>query len=446
MKPAAEDARHHLHPFTDPRALVESGARVFVRGEGIHVTDADGHRYLDALAGLWCVQVGYGRPELAAAAEKQIRKLSYYSTFVHSTTEPTAQLAAELASLTPQGLDLFFFANSGSEVVDSAVRFCRLYWQLAEQPEKSVIIGRHLGYHGSTLAAASVGGMPRMHAQGGLPLPGFEHVMAPHHYLNGNGLSPEEFGLAAARSLELKIEELGADRVAAFFGEPVMGAGGVIVPPENYWPEIQRICRKHDVLLVADEVICGFGRTGAWWGSQTFSIQPDLMTMAKGLTSGYVPMSALALGPRVAELITEKAGQLAHGFTYSGHPVAAAVALANLKILREEELVERVAKDTGPYLQRCLREAFADHPLVGEVRGVGLIAALEIVRDRDKKEHFPAEAQLGARLTERLLANELIARVIGNALAVSPPLIVTRADIDVIIERMRRSLDELEAS
>ena len=434
------DAAHHIHPFTNPQVIAKEGARVFVRGEGIYLEDSEERRFIDAMAGLWCVQLGYGRRELADAAHRQMLELAYYNTFFKTSTPPIAALSERLAALTPAGLDHFLFANSGSEAVDTAVRLIRHFWNLEGHSEKKVIVSRELGYHGSTLAAASVGGWPSMHAHGDLPLPDFAHVIPRYWYAHGGDRSPEEFGSAAARAFEQRILEVGPERVAAFFAEPVIGAGGVIVPPSTYWPEVQRICRKHDVLLVVDEVICGFGRTGRWWGSETYGIEPDLMTMAKGLTSGYVPLSALALGPRVARTMMQR--DFAHGFTYSGHPTAAAVALENIRILEEEGIVERVGSDTGPYMQEQLRNALGDHPLVGEVRGVGLLAAVELVEDRETRRLFPENRKVGELCWERCLAHGLIPRAIRDVMALSPPLVATRADVDEIVRRLAAAIDE----
>jgi putrescine aminotransferase len=435
------DARHHLHPFTDTRRLNAEGVRVITRGEGVWLWDADGNRLLDGMAGLWCVQLGYGRPELAEAAYRQMRELPYYNTFFKTATPPAIELARVLADLTPAGLNHLFFAGSGSEVLDSVARLVRHYWNLMGKPAKKTIIGRELGYHGSTMAAASLGGMANMHAQADLPLPGFVHIEPPYWYGRGGDLDPASFGRKAAQALEAKIRQLGPETVAAFVGEPVMGAGGVIVPPETYWPEIQRICRAHDVLLVADEVICGFGRTGHWWGCERFAISPDIMPMAKGITSGYVPLAALAVGDRVAEVLVEAGGEFAHGFTYSGHPVSCAVALENIRILKEEGLVDRVRDDVGPYLRRCLEQALADHPLVGEVRGVGLLAAIELVADKAGRRFFDPLGEVGSICRDRAFANGLVMRAVRDTMVLSPALVITRAEIDELVERVRKSID-----
>jgi len=436
------DVQHHLHPFVDPMKLAEVGVRMMVRGDGVFVEDAEGNRFLDGMAGLWCVQVGYGRRELIEAAQRQLETLPYYNTFFGTTTEPVAALVETLGARTPGDLNTFLFANSGSEAVDSAVRLVRHYWSLEGRPERRAIIGREFGYHGSTVAAASVGGFGKMHAQGGLPLPDFHHILPPYPFESGRGEEPEAFGLRAAAALEEKILELGAENVAAFFAEPVMGAGGVIVPPDSYWPAVQEICRRHDVLLLADEVICGFGRTGRDWGCQTYGIEPDLMTMAKGLTSGYLPLSALALGGRMAEVL-RRGGVLQHGFTYSGHPVSAAVALANLGVIDDEKLVARAGGALGAHFQRGIR-SLAASPLVGETRGVGLIAGIELTKDGAAGTRFEPAGHAASRAFALCLEEGLIVRSIREGLAVCPPLTITEGEIDSLVERLGRALGRLE--
>ncbi len=441
----AVNSAHHLHSFIDPRVIEEAGAKVIVRGDGCFVWDAGGNRKLDGMAGLWCVNVGYGREELVKAASEQMRALPFYSNHFQSTTPPLIALAERLSQITPRGFEHFAFANSGSEANDTIVRLVRHFWRAQGKPGKSIFIGRTLGYHGTTVAAASLGGMTHMHSMDGTPLPGFAHIAHPHHYLHGGAQSPEEFGLAAARLLDAKIEKLGADNVAAFIGEPIQGAGGVIVPPATYWPEIQRICRKHNILLVADEVICGFGRTGQWFGSQTLGIEPDLMPMAKGLSSGYQPVSAVAIHDRVYAGIRD-GGLVAHGFTYSGHPVACAVALANIDIIAREGLVERTRDDIGPYFHRALDQIADEHPLVGEKRGVGLIAALQLVRDKNSRELFPAAEDPAIACRETAYRNGLIVRAINQAVILCPPLTVSRSEVDEIVDLLKQSLDETARS
>ncbi len=437
------DTSHHLHPFTDHKTLEEEGgSRIIQRADDIYLWDSDGTRIIDAMAGLWCVNVGYGRRALADAAHRQMLELPYYNTFFKTATPPAIALSEKLVSLTPDGLNRVFFANSGSEANDTVVRMVRHYWNLKGAHRRKTIISRRYAYHGSTLASVSLSGMAPMHGQADLPLPGFVHVMPPYWYDFGGAQTPEEFGLHAARAVEDRILELGAETVAAFVAEPIQGAGGVIIPPDSYWPEIQRICEQYGVLLVVDEVICGFGRTGQWFGSGLYGLKPDLMPMAKGLTSGYVPLSAVLVGDRVAETLIGEGGEFFHGFTYSGHPVAAAVALANIAILEGEGLVDRVRDDTGPYLQQRLREAFADHPLVGEVRGIGFLAAIELVADKATRKHFPKPGEVGNRCRDHCFRRNLVMRAVRDAMVMSPPLTTTREQIDEIVDLARAAVDD----
>jgi putrescine---pyruvate transaminase len=436
----ALDEAHHVHSFTDPRVMGVKGTRVITRGDGVYVWDSDGAKLLDAMAGLWCVNVGYGRRELGEAARRQMDVLPYYNNHFQTATPQMIDLASLISEVTPPGLDHVVFANSGSEAIDTVIRLVRHFWRLQGQPHRQAFIGRTLGYHGSTLAATSLGGMAHMHAMQSELLPGFAHITQPHWYTLGGDLTPEAYGLKAAQELEAKILELGPENVAAFVGEPVQGAGGVIVPPSTYWPEIQRICRKYDILLVADEVICGFGRTGSWFGSQTFGIEPDLMSMAKGLSSGYAPISAVAMNARVADAINQ-GGLIAHGYTYSGHPVACAVAIENIGIIRREGLVERVRDDVGPYLQSRLNQLAEESPIVGEVRGVGLMAALQLVRDKTTREICTPEDNAAIICREHAADHGLIARALGQAMAISPPLTITRDEIDELVSKLGDALD-----
>jgi len=436
------DAAHHIHPFTDPRALAAGGGtRVITRGQGVSLWDSDGNRLLDGLAGLWCVSLGYGRPELVEAAEIQLRELSYCPSFFHTTTPSTIELARLLAERTPPGLDHVFFGSSGSESNDTILRMIWNFWDLEDQPRKRIVISREYAYHGSTVAAACLGGMSNMHAMSGV-LAGFDHIMPPYSYQYGQGMTPEEFGRRAADALEERILLLDPERVAAFFAEPVQGAGGVLVPPASYWPRVQEICRRYDVLLVADEVICGFGRTGQWFGCDHFDIRPDFMTVAKGITSGYLPLSAAVVGERVARTLERKGGRLAHGYTYSGHPVSCAVGIATLQILAAEGLVERTREETGPYLERCLREALSCHPLVGEIRGVGLLWAAELVRDKAAGQLFDPAGEVGMRCLAHCFDNGLLLRAVRDSLCFCPPLVITRAEIDEMVEKAKKSIDQ----
>jgi putrescine aminotransferase len=435
------DAAHHLHPFNDNAALAKKGTRILTRGEGVYVWDSEGNKLLDAFAGLWCVNIGYGRKELGEVASKQMTQLAYYNSFFSCTTEPTVRLAAKLAELTPGDLNHAFFSNSGSEANDTILRMVRHFWAVQGKSQKNVFIGRLNGYHGSTVAGASLGGMKGMHAMGGLPIPNIVHINQPYWFGEGGEKSPEEFGLQRARELEEKILELGPERVAAFIGEPIQGAAGVFVPPMNYWPEIERICRKYDVLLVADEVITGFGRTGHWFGSEYFGIQPDIMTLAKGITSGYIPLGAVMFNDRISQVLMDKGGELAHGYTYSGHPVCTAVALENIRILEDEKIVENVQANTGPYLAERWKE-LGEHPLVGEARVVGMMGALELVPRKSSRQYFPDRGAVGQMCRDFALRNGLILRATNDAMLLSPPLVITRDQIDEMFEKAWKSLDQ----
>ena len=437
----ALDAAHHLHPFSDAHSLNQLGSRVVVRGEGVRIWDSEGQCIIDGMAGLWCVNLGYGRKELAEAAYQQMLELPFYNTFFKTTHPPVIELSTLLAELTPPQFNHVFLTNSGSESNDTVIRMARHFWAAQGQPQKKTLISRINAYHGSTIGGASLGGMSYMHAQGDLPIPGIVHIEQPYWYVNGGELSPEEYGLKAARALEAKILELGAENVAAFIGEPIQGAGGVIIPPSTYWPEIQRICREHDILLISDEVICGFGRTGRWFGCEYFGFEPDLMPIAKGLSSGYQPIGGVMVGDRVAQVLMNS-GDFNHGMTYSGHPVAAAVAAANLKILRDEGIVDRVRDDTGPYLQKKWQEAFADHPHLDDVRGVGFLAAFTWVKDKSRRELFANPGEIGTICRDIFFKNNLIMRAVGDSMVSAPPLVMTQTEIDEMIALAARCVDQ----
>jgi len=440
----AKDHAHYLHPFTDHKALGEKGVRVVVRGEGIYLWDSDGKKMLDGMSGLWCVNVGYGRKSIAQAVYEQMETLPFYNSFFNTTNLPAVQLAEKLAQIAPPGFNRVFFTGSGSEANDTNVRMVRRYWDLQGQPQRDVIISRKNAYHGSTMAGASLGGMDGMHAQGGLPIPGIVHIGQPNYLESGKGMTEEQFGLEAASWLEAKISELGADRVAAFIGEPIQGAGGVVIPPSSYWPEIQRICDKYGVLLIADEVITGFGRTGRMFASELFGMRPDLITFAKGVSSGYVPLGGVLVGDRVADVLIAQGGELAHGFTYSGHPVACAAALESIRIIEEEKLVQRVADDTGPYLA----DRFASlnsHPLVGFSNSCGFVAGLNLVRRKGANVHehewFDPALEAGMVCRGHMFGNGMIMRAVGDRMIVAPPLVMTRQQIDEMVELIRHCLD-----
>jgi len=438
----ALDAAHYLHPFTDHKSLAARGTRVITHAEGVYLHDSEGHRILDGMSGLWCVALGYGRRELAEAAYRQMQELPYYNSFFQCANPPAIELADRLARLTPPQFQHAFFTGSGSEANDTMVRMVRRYWELRGQPERQVIISRWNGYHGSTMAGASLGGMRAMHSQGGLPIPGIVHIGQPYWFECGGDLDPDEFGLKAARELEEKILEIGPDKVAAFIGEPVQGAGGVIIPPRTYWPEVQRIVDRYGILFASDEVICGFGRTGEWFGCEHFGTRPDFMTLAKAITSGYQPLGALMVADRVAEVLVGEGGEFFHGFTYSGHPVAAAVANANLEILERERVVERVRTEIAPYWAARWRE-LADHPLVGEARTLGLFGALELVPRKPSRAFFPERGAVGTRCRDLSVKNGLVMRAVWDTMIAAPPLVITPVEIDELVSKAVQTLDQL---
>ncbi len=442
----ASDAAHHLHPFTDYKALNAEGSRIITRAEGVFVWDSDGNRILDGMAGLWCTQVGHGRTEIVEAVHRQMLELDYYNTFFKTTHPPAVALAEKLVELTPPQFNHVFFTSSGSEANDTVFRMVRYYWDLMGKPEKKTIIGRWNGYHGSTLAGTSLGGMHAMHGQGDLPVPGVFHITQPYWFGEGGAMSPEEFGLFAARELTEAIDTLGEDKVAAFIAEPIQGAGGVIIPPESYWPEIKRILKERDILFVADEVICGFGRLGTWFGSQYYELEPDLMPIAKGLSSGYLPIGGVMVSDRVADVIVDKGGEFFHGFTYSGHPACCAAALANLEIMQREKIVDRVATDVGPYLQEKWRK-LAEHPLVGEARMVGLIGALELVPDKsDRSVKFEPIGEVGTLCRDLSFKNGLVMRAVRDSMIIAPPLVLSHDEADLLVAIATRTLDETYAA
>ncbi|HLF31750.1 MAG TPA: aspartate aminotransferase family protein [Xanthomonadales bacterium] len=434
------DAQHYLHPFTDFHALGQKGSRIITRAEGVYIYDSEDNRILDGMAGLWCVNLGYGRKDLAEVAYRQMQELPYYNSFFQCAHPPVIELSAALSELSPGTWQHTFFTGSGSEANDTQIRLIRRYWDLLGKPDKMTIIARNNAYHGSTIAGASLGGMSGMHEQLRMPLPGIVHIEQPYHFGLGGDMSPEDFGLQQARLLEEKINELGVDTVAAFFAEPVQGAGGVIIPPDSYWPEIQRICDEYGILLVADEVITAFGRLGQWFGSTHFGIRPDLISFAKGVTSGYLPLGGALVGERVAEVVTTQGGEFAHGFTYSGHPVTCAVALAVIRAMQAEGIVERVRNDLSPYFRKRWAE-LADHPIIGEARSVGLVGAIEIVQDKASRARYHKDLGAGTRARDICVNNGLVMRAVGDTMIVSPPLVAEHAHIDELLEKAWRCLD-----
>ena len=438
------DNAHYLHPFTDYRELHTEGARIQARGEGIYIYDTDGKRIIDGLAGLCCVNVGYGRPELGQAAARQMETLSFSHSFFKTSHVMAIKLAEQLVAMTPAGLNHVFFASSGSEANDTCLKLVHRYWNLAGRPQKQIVIALENSYHGSTIGAGGLSGIPTLHDSAPyMPLAGVQWIAGPYWYLNGRDETLEDFGRTAAGWLEQKILEIGADNVAAFFGEPMQGAGGAIIPPDTYWPEIERICRQYDVLLVVDEVGSGFGRSGHWFACEAFGIvAPDLMVLAKGMTSSYFPMSAAMVGDRIASLLIEKGDEFYHGFTNSGHPVGCAVALENIRILRDEGIIDNVAA-LAPYFASAI-ETLADHPLVGNVRARGFLAGIQLVADKENCVLFDDARRVGEHCSAEALSRGLALRAIGDTMALMPPLIMTAAQIDDTITIVRDALDATE--
>lgn len=444
----ARDAAVHMHPYTDARALQQNGPTVMAKGEGVHVWDTNGKQYIEAMAGLWSVGVGFSEPRLVEAAAKQMAELPYYHTFAMRSHTPAVELAEKLIEIAPEldrPMSKVFFTNSGSEANDTVVKMLWYRANAMGEPQKKKIISRIRGYHGITIASGSMTGLPANHGSFDLPLPGFLHTGSPHHWREAaDGETEEAFSARRAAELEEMILAEGPDTIAAFIGEPVMGAGGVIVPPRGYWTEIQKVLKKYDILLIADEVINGLGRTGNMWGAQTCEMQPDIMVSSKQLSSSYLPISAILMNDRVFEPIADESnriGTFGHGFTGGGHPVAAAVALENLKIIEERDLLGNV-REVGPYMQEKLG-ALADHPLVGEKRGIGLIAALELVTDKQAKTALEKPGALGAKVGAAVFEAGVISRNMGDALAFCPPMIITKPQIDDLVGRLEGALDKV---
>lgn len=435
------DVAHHLPAQSSYKLQAAlGGSRVITRAHGATIVDGDGHELLDGMAGLWCVNVGYGRAELAEVAREQMLELPFYNTFFRTASPPPIELAAKLAGLLGGELQHVFFNNSGSEANDTVFRLVRTYWDLKGEPRRKVFVSRYNAYHGSTVASASLGGMGFMHAQGDLPIAGIEHVMQPYRFDEGFGEHEDAFAERAAQAIEERILAVGPDRIAAFIGEPVQGAGGVIIPPPGYWPRVEAICRRYGILLVSDEVICGFGRLGAWFGFQHFGFTPDIVSMAKGLSSGYQPISATAVSRAIVAAFRDSDDDFAHGYTYSGHPVAAAVALRNVEIIEREGLVERVRDDLGPYLAMALRR-LDDHPLVGEARSLGLIGAVEIVARKGTNRRVEPPGSIAPMVRDACIARGLMVRAIRESIVLCPPLIVTHAEIDRLVAIIGEALD-----
>lgn len=439
-----KDIAYTLHPYADARLHEKIGPLIIEGGEGIHVVDENGHRYIEGMGGLWSVALGFKEQRLIDAAVKQLNTLPYYHSFMHRTHPATIEYAERLVQIAPEGLAKVFFANSGSEANDTAIKIIRYYNNALGRPAKKKIIARHRAYHGITMGAASMTGLPLNHADFDLPLPGFLHASCPHFYRYAEpGETEEDYATRLAEELEAMIIEEGPDTVAAFVGEPVMGAGGVMLPPRTYWEKVQDVCRRHEVLVVADEVICGFGRTGRMFGCETFGIRPDMLILSKQITSSYQPLSAVLMTDAIYQAIadnSERLGTFGHGFTTGGHPVAMAVAMESLKIYEERDMLSHVAKVAPVFRSRL--KALETHPMVGDVRQVGLLAAVEFVADKKTKAAFDPPGSFGRFLGQRAQANGLIIRPIGDIIAFAPPLIITEAQIDDMLDRFSTAIDE----
>jgi putrescine aminotransferase len=437
------DRSHHLHPFTDLSAYSKTGGKIISKAEHIYIYDSEGTKLLDGMSGLWCCNLGYTQPAIAEAVHNQLQELPYYNNFFNCSNQPSLEMAKALVEVTPAQFNHVFFTNSGSEANDTNIRIVHRYFDLKGQPEKKHIISRNNAYHGSTIAAASLGGMDYMHKQF-IGLDYVHYINEPNWFVEGGDLDKDTFGLQVARELEAKIDEIGEGKVAAFIAEPVQGAGGVIIPPDTYWPEIQRICDERDILLIADEVICGFGRTGEWFASETFGIKPDLMTFAKAVTNGFMPLGGVMVGDKVADVLISGGGEFNHGLTYSGHPAACAAGLATLDILKNSNVIESSKSIVGPHLQRRLA-ALSDHPVVGEVRGRGMFAAVELVKDKTTRERLAPDSAAAVVCREAAIAGGLMVRATGDAMIMAPPLICSIEEIDTLVDTFTAALDTTAA-
>jgi putrescine---pyruvate transaminase len=434
------DQAHHLHPFTDFQEYSKQGGRIMSKAEHVYIYDSDGHRMLDGMSGLWCCNLGYSQKDIIDAVYQQLQQLPYYNNFFQCSNQPAAELAKAMVEITPAQFNHVFFTNSGSEANDTNLRLAHRYYQLQGKPEKKLVISRNNAYHGSTIAAASLGGMSGMHKQtNGLDY--VHHINQPHWFeLGAENESPDEFGIRVARELEEKIDELGEDKVAAFIAEPVQGAGGVIIPPDSYWPEIKRICDERDILLIMDEVICGFGRTGNWFGCETYGMEPDLMTFAKAVTNGYMPLGGVMVSDKVAEVLLSGGGEFTHGLTYSGHPAACAAGLATLQVLRDSNIIQTSATAIAPHFQTRMKE-LEDHRIVGQVRGRGMFAAVELVSDKGSRERLAPDSAGAVYCRNTANAAGVMVRQTGDAMITAPPLVCNTREIDFLVDKLHQALD-----
>ena len=437
------DRRQYLHPFTDLAAYGKSGGRIYSRGEGVYIEDVEGRRLLDGMSGLWCMNLGYSQPKIVQAVAAQLERLPYYNSFFGCANDAAVNLVNALLEVAPADFNHVFLANSGSEANDTNIRLAHRYFDLIGKPEKKIVLSRENAYHGSTIASASLGGMPAMHAQFD-PLPYVHHVQQPYWFEDGGDLSPDEFGLRAAAAVAEKIDELGAGKVAAFIGEPVQGAGGVIVPPDTYWPAVQKILDEREVLFISDEVICGFGRMGRWFGFEHFGTRPDLVTFAKGVTNGFQPLAGVIVGDRVAEVLTGGGGEFAHGFTWSGHPAACAAGVAALELYRELAINEYVAQTIAPYWSARLAE-LEGHRIVGETRSLGMLGSLELVRDTPTRTRLEAQHNAGLVCRDAAVDSGLMVRAVKDSIISAPPLVSTKEELDLLFDRLVQALDHTAA-
>lgn len=443
----ARDIAALIHPQTNLRKHLESGPSIFTRGENVYIYDDAGTKFLEGAAGLWCASLGFGVERLAKVAYEQMRDIGYYHTYRSASHAPAIELADKLLEIAPVPMSKVLFQCSGSEANDTAIKLVWYYWHAVGKPQKKKIIARTQSYHGSTCAAVSLTGKPDMHADFGLPFEQFLHTEFPHYYRFAQaGESEEQFSTRMADALEQMILKEGPETIGAFWAEPVMGAGGAVLPPSTYFAKIQTVLKKYDILFVADEVICGFGRTGNVWGSQTFALSPDMVTCAKALSAGLAPISAVLINERIFQSMlveSDKQGNFAHGYTYAGHPVTAAVALETLKIYDELQIVDHVRKMEATFLP--LLRGLSGHPLVGHADGRGLIGGIEIVKDKEARKPFPAEDRMPARIEAALRRHQVILRIIGNRIAFSPPLIITESQVEELFVRVTAVLDDVLA-
>ncbi len=437
------DQQHHLHPFTDFRDYAANGGRIVSRAEHIYIYDSDGNKIQDAMSGLWCCSLGYSQDGIKKAVADQLLELPFYNNFFKCSNQPAVELATRLCDMAPANFNKVFFTNSGSEANDTQIKFVHRYYELLGKPSKRLIISRKNAYHGSTIAAASLGGMSAMHEQTqGLDY--IRHIEQPYWFELGGDMSPDEFGLWAANELAKKIDELGEDNIAAFIAEPIQGAGGVIIPPDTYWPAVQKILDERDILFISDEVICGFGRTGNLFGFQTYGTKPDLITFAKAVTNGYMPLGGSLVSDKVADVLLGHGGEFAHGLTYSGHPASCAAGLATMDVLQNSSILESSANELAPYFAKAL-ESLADHPVVGQVRAKGLVAAVELVKDKGSRERLAPESGGAVYTRDRAIENGLMLRQTGDAMIMSPPFVTSTEEVNTLVSKLTSALDKTAA-